>query len=157
MKIRTSFNQFTVEHEGARFTFKPLRLSARLDIESVMGELVAVGERGGIADLSREARHQIHRTLVDHLITWEGVEDERGRTIEFEPELVDGLPPVSAIGIFFKLYHESYVSETERKNSSSESSSGKPAPDSIAPGASLEGSSHAESLASSNIETAAVS
>lgn len=154
MKIRTTFNAVTVELDGAQFFFKPLMLAARMEISALV---VDMEKSENFHDMSADSRHTMHKTLTDHLTGWEGVIDERGAPVTFDPALIQGFTPSQAISLFWSLFNAAYITDEQRKNLATQLELAGQAPDSIAENAEQKEPIPAESPASLNTGTAAAS
>ena len=131
--------------EGAILHFAPIGFEAGMAIDSIMAEINRRGS-ANLLELSPQSRADIMALIRQHLVGWDGIEDENGQPMPYDwkafERYFDRLTwPV----IFWQMFQAQKPTEDERKNSSTASKSASSAPAiSIADDAAPTGSSLVE-------------
>lgn len=107
-----------VEYADARFQIEPVTTADDLTIVRLMGEIGA-REAGQVHMLPADVRAEMLDLVRRKVVGWEGVVDDRGTAIAYQPDTVEKCFTAGQIyALFFKIYVLSNLSETDRKNSS---------------------------------------
>jgi len=119
MKVRSiALGPQWVEYADARFMIEPVTTADDLTIVRLMGEIGA-REAGHVHMLPADVRAEMLDLVKRKVVGWEGVVDDRGVAIAYQPDVIEKCFAAGQIyGLFFKIYLSANLSETDRKNSS---------------------------------------